>query len=139
MIKYYNIPIYEAYNKVITEEFTFDKNKVKIIIEKNKFKLFSNKVLVSETGYNIEDPDKYFNEKYVTLYDLKTFDKYQGKGFAKYLLEQTLNYVKNNLKINIVSLIVYKDNYKASKLYFNMGFEIFIEYADSYCLIKKLT
>lgn len=112
--------------------------KLKFIIDKNKFQLFLDDILIAESGFNIEEPDEWFNEKYVTIYDLKTIEKFQGKGYAKYLLEKIFDYVKNELKINIITLIVYKDNYKASNLYFKTGFEIFMEYDDSYSLIKKL-
>lgn len=110
----------------------------RFVIDKNKFQLFLNDILVAETGFNIENPDKWFEQKYVIIHDFKTFEKFQGKGFAKYLLDQIFNYVKNELKLNIITLIVYKNNYKAVNLYFNCGFEIFIEYDDSYSLIKKL-
>lgn len=46
--------------------------------------------------------------------------------------------MKNELKLNIITLIVYKNNYKAVNLYFKSGFEIYIEYEDSYSLIKNL-
>ena len=70
---------------------------------------------------------------------LKTFKNFQRKGFAKYLLNQIFNYVKNILKLNIITLIVYKNNFKAINLYFNCGFKIHIDYIDSYSLIKKLS
>jgi len=114
----------------------FDWNQ--FIVERNKFKLLVNNVLVAETMFNIESPDEFFNEKYVSIYELKTFEQFQGKGFAIYLLEQIFIYVKNTLKLNIISLIVDKDNYKAVNLYFKNGFVIFNEYEDSYSLIKKL-
>lgn len=106
---------------------------------KHKFQLFLDDVLVSETGFNIVQSDEWFNEKYVILFDLKTVEKYQGKGFAKCLLKYIFNYVKNELKLDIISLIVYKNNYKAVNLYFNCWFQIFSEYDDSYSLIKKLS
>lgn len=81
---------------------------------------------------------KFFHERYVTLYGLKTYQEFQGKGFARYLLQQIFNYVKNELKYNIITLIVYKDNIKAVNLYLNNGFKVFMEYDDSYSLIKKL-
>jgi ribosomal protein S18 acetylase RimI-like enzyme len=114
-------------------------NDKQFIIEKNKFKLFLGNILVAESGFNIESSDEWFNKNYVTLYNLKTFKNFQGKGFAKYLLEQIFNYVKNKLQIKIITLIVNKNNYKAINLYFNNGFEIFIEYDDSFSLIKKLS
>lgn len=122
------------YNIFILNENKEDK---KFVVDKNKFKLFLNDILISNTGFSIEHPDKWFNEKYVTLYNLKTEDEFQGKGFAKYLLEQIFDYVKNKLKINIITLIVDKDNHKAINLYFKNGFEIFIEYDDSFSLVKK--
>ncbi len=121
----------------ISEEIT---DKIKFVVDKknNKFKLFLGNILVSESGFNIENKDKWFEQKYVIIHDFKTVEKFKGKGFAKYLLEQIFNYVKYELKFNIISLIVYKDNYKALNLYINNGFEIYIDYEDSYSLIKKL-
>jgi len=116
----------------------------KIVIDKKnyKFKLFLDDILVSESSFRIEHPDKWFNEKYVTIHDLKTVKNFQGKGYAKYLLEQIFNYVKNELKINIITLLVYKNNYKAVNLYLKCGFEIYQDYDDnknqSFILIKKL-
>ncbi|MFA5586371.1 MAG: GNAT family N-acetyltransferase [Saccharofermentanales bacterium] len=125
----------KKFNEFINE---YNSELKKFIIENNKFKLFINNTLATETSFNIEEPDEFFNHEYVSIYDLKTYKEYQGKGYAKYLLEQIFIYVKNKLKLNTITLIVNKDNYKAVNLYFNMGFEIFIEYDDSYSLIKKL-
>lgn len=107
-------------------------------VSKNKFRLYLDDILVSETGFNISQPDKWFNQEYIILFELETVEEYQGKGFAKYLLEQIFKYAKNDLKLNIISLIVFKDNYKALNLYLNNGFEIYVDYEDSYSLIKKL-
>lgn len=38
----------------------------------------------------------------------------------------------------IISLIVLKDNYNAINLYVKLGFDLYDEYDDSFCLIKKL-
>lgn len=112
---------------------------IKFVVDNRKFKLVIGRKIITESGFSIEEPDKYFNEKYVTLYDLKTIEDFQNKGFAKYLLKEIFNYVKNNLGINIITLIVYKDNIKAINLYLKYGFEIYIEYDDnSYSLIKNL-
>ena len=59
--------------------------------------------MVAHTGFEIEKSDKWFNQKYLTLFELKTEEEHQRKGYAKYLLEQIFNYVKNELKINIIS------------------------------------
>lgn len=120
------------------KKFNDYKNQKKFIIDKNNFQLFLGDILVSESGFSIEQPDKFFDQKYLTLYNIKTDENFQGKGFAKYMLEQIFNYAKNILKINIITLIVYKNNTKAVNLYFNIGFEIYIDYDDSYSLIKKL-
>jgi len=124
------------YETPIKENLT---NNLKFVTTKNKFQLLLNNNIVTESGFSIENPDKYFNQKYATLYDLKTSKDFQRKGLAKYILDQIFNYVKNNLYINIIALIVYKNNPNAVNLYFNSGFEIFMEYDDSYSLIKKLT
>ena len=102
------------------------------------FKLLIDNILVSECGYNIEDADEFFNEKYIIFYNFKTIDQYRGKGYSKVLLNNIFDYVKYNLKLNIITLIVYKNNIKALNLYFSSGFEIFMEYDDSYSLMKKL-
>lgn len=114
------------------------KSKFKFIIKEKSFKLFLDNILVSECGYNIENVDEFFNEMYISIYNLKTIEQYRNNGYSKMLLNNTFNYVKNNLKLNIITLIVYKNNIKALNLYFKNGFEIFIEYDDSYSLIKKL-
>lgn len=117
----------------------FGNEKRFVIDEKNhKFELFSNDDLVSESYFTIEKPDEWFDENYLTIYDLKTIENFQGKGFAKYLLNRIFDYVKNELEFNIITLVVYKDNEKAINLYLNSGFEIYLEYDDSYSLIKKL-
>jgi len=110
----------------------------RFVVDNNKFKLFLDDVLVSESGFNIEQSDKYIKEKYVSLYNIKTHISFKRKGFAKYLLEQIFNYVKNELNINIITLIVYKNNHKAINLYLDCGFEIYEDYSKSYSLIKKL-
>jgi len=125
-------------NNNINEEDLNNKEEKKFQVNKNKFKLFVNNQLVAETGYNIEQPDEFFNEKYLTLFNLKTFEQFQNKGYAKYLIQQIFIYTKNNLNLNLISLIVDKNNPKAYNLYMNTGFEIFMEYEDSYALIKKL-
>jgi ribosomal protein S18 acetylase RimI-like enzyme len=113
-------------------------NNIKFLINKNKFKLFINDILIAESGFNIEHPDEWINEKYISLYSLKVMKKYQGQGYSKYLLNKIFKYVKNILDINIITLIVDKNNYKAVNLYFNSGFKIFQEFNNSYTLIKKL-
>ena len=110
----------------------------RFVIDKNKFKLFLGDILISKSGFNIEPPDKWFNKEYVTLFNIKTVEKFQGKGFAKFLLDKIFNYVKNELNINIITLIVYKNNIKAVNLYLRNGFEIYLEYDESYSLIKRL-
>ena len=113
-------------------------NEKKFVVDGFKFQLFLGNTIVSKSNYTIEDADEWFNEKYVTLNDVRTYKKYLGQGYAKNLLEEIFNYVKNELNINIITLIVYKNNPRASNLYFKNGFEIFMEYNDSYALIKKL-
>lgn len=134
----------EFYNNfIIVETYSTEKE---FVIDKNnyKFKLFLGDILVVESGYSIEQPDEWFNQTYVTLYDLQTIKKFQRNGFAKYFLEQIFKYVKNELKLNIITLIVYKNNYKAVNLYFKTGFEKYNEYDDMiinnsyFTLIKKL-
>jgi ribosomal protein S18 acetylase RimI-like enzyme len=110
----------------------------KLVIDGNEFRFFSDGEFVTIAKFNVILPDEWFNEKYVILHDLKTFKKYRKRGFAKSMLNEIFEYVKEKLKINLITLIVYKDNPKAVNLYFGCGFEIFIEYEDSYSLIKKL-
>ena len=124
----------KSFKQFVNENIT-DK---KFVVKNNKFELLIDNILVAETKFNIETEDEFFNEKYVSIYELETFEQYRGKGYAKYLLNEIFNYVKNKLKLNIITLIVDKDNTKAVNLYFNNGFEIFMEYEDSYSLVKKL-
>lgn len=104
----------------------------------DKKQLYVDDVMVSETGFRIQVPDKWFDEKYVTIFDLETKVKYRGNGYAKYLLKQLFDYVKKSLELNIITLIVYKNNTTAVNLYFKIGFEVYEEYDDCYSLIKNL-
>ena len=124
--------------KLFLEFINENMSEERFIVNKNKFQLYLGDNLIAESGYDIIQPDEWFNEKYVILHNLKTNKNFQRKGFAKSLLEHIFNYVKNELKLNIISLVVYKDNDKAVNLYFKCGFEIYIEYDNSYSLIKKL-
>lgn len=130
--------------KLVKEHIIFEKfteNEKIFNITSNKFQLFLNNILVSETHFSIEYPDNLFNKKYVGIFKLKTNKKFRGKGFAKYLLEKIFNYVRNHLKIKYILLNVYKDNQNAVKLYFNAGFEIYKDYDVEnpyFTLIKNL-
>jgi len=124
--------------KLFEQYLSEDKMRFEVDKINQKFKLFLGDVLVSESKFTIEEPDKWFDTKYATLFELKTFEKFQGKGYAKYLLEKIFKYIKKEFKIDIITLIVDKDNFKALNLYLSDGFEIFMEYDDSYSLIKKL-
>ena len=118
---------------------TTPEKKFEINKKKHKFQLFLDNILVAESGFRIEQPDEFFNQKYIYLFNLKTSENFRSKGYMKYLLEQIFNYIKNEIKINLITLIVYKVNTPAINLYFNTGFEIYREYHDSYSLIKKLS
>lgn len=106
------------------------------VVTKNSFKLYFDDDLVSESGFSIESPDEFFDQFYATLYDLKTVEKFQRNGYAKYLLDEIFEYMKVEFNLNIITLIVYKNNESALKLY--NGFEIFREYDDSYSVVKHL-
>ncbi len=113
----------------------------KFTVTKNKFKLFIDNNLVSEANFTIEQPDKWFNKKYATLYNLKTFKKFRNQGFAKKLLNYIFQYIKNELKINTITLLVYKNNIPAINLYLTTNFKIFQNFENdnpSFILIKKL-
>jgi ribosomal protein S18 acetylase RimI-like enzyme len=127
----------ESWKHFLVENSLLETEKI-FTVNDNKFELFLGDVLVVESGFNVEPADKWFREKYVSIYSLKTVEEFQGKGLAKYLLLQIFDYVKNKLGISIITLIVDKDNSKAVNLYFNTGFKTLIEYDDSFSLIKKL-
>jgi len=96
----------------------FENNKkIKILVSNNKFQLIINNVLVGETKFNIEEPDEFFNENYVSIYELIIFEKFRNKGYAKILLNKFFCFVKNKLNLNIIVLIVDKNNHKAINLY----------------------
>lgn len=125
----------------LNENYIFEK---KFIVDKrnNKFQLFSNNILVSESHFNVGQPDDLIDQKYVGLFKLKTNKEYRGKGFMNYLLKKIFDYVKTELNIRNILLNVYKYNKKALNLYFKNGFEIYKDYDDDdepyYTLIKKL-
>ena len=54
-----------------------DSTEKKFVIKNNKFQLFLNDNLVAESGFSIEQPDEWFNQKYATIFELKTDEKYQ--------------------------------------------------------------
>lgn len=118
-------------NNVITTNSEKD-----FIVTNNEFKLYIDKTLVCTVGYNIEEPDEFFDEKYISIYNVKTIEKFRCKGFAKYILNKIFIHAKN--KFNVITLIVYKNNKAALKLYYNLGFEKYMEYEDLYSLIKRL-
>ena len=128
--------------EVLDKQDLYQTEKKFVVDKKNhKFQLFLGDVLVSESQFSIEKSDEWFNQKYVTIFNLKTVEKFKGRGLAKYLLENIFDYVKNKLNINIISLLVYKNNNKAVNLYLNTGFEIFQDFdgdEPSFTLIKKL-
>lgn len=113
-----------------------------IIDKKNKkFELYIGNNLVAHSYFELENPDETFDQKYVSLFKLKTEENFRGKGYMKYLLSRIFKYVKIKLKINQILLNVYTDNMPAVNLYLNSGFEIFGEYMDDkpyYVLIKHL-
>jgi len=125
----------KKYVEFINENIT---GKKQLVVKNNKFELLIGDTLVAETKFNIEDKDEFFNEKYVSIYELVTFEQYRGKGFAIILLQEIFNYVRDSLKLNIITLIVDKDNHGAFNLYLKTGFDIFMEYENSYSLVKKL-
>lgn len=110
-----------------------------LINTKNKFQLFSNNILVAECGFGVEDSDKWFNENYMFIYNLRTIERFRRRGFAKYLLQKIFEYVLSKYKVNIITLIVDKNNYNAIELYNSVGFKLFIEYENSFSLFKKIS
>lgn len=112
-----------------------------VVDKKNyKFELYLGDDLVVKSGFSIEPPDKWFNKKYVTLFNFETIEEFRGKGFAKCLLEKIFDYVKNKLKLDIITLNVHKNNHRAINLYLKCGFEKYQDFKESYyyTLIKKL-
>lgn len=119
-------------------EFLNENTSKKFTVDGDEFKLILGEDLIAKSEFNVKPPDEWFDEKYVILHDLKTLEEFRGKGTGKNLLFEIFKYVKEVLKINIITLIVYKDNPIAVKLYRGAGFEMFIEYDDSYSLVKRL-
>jgi len=61
------------------KKFNQFENEKKFVINDNKFQLFLNDILLTETCFNIEQEDEWFNEKYITLHDLKTVKNIKEK------------------------------------------------------------
>ena len=57
--------------------------------------------MVSESKFQINKPDYFFDKKYIGLFRLKTLTKFRNKGFGEILINNIFDYVKNNLKLNI--------------------------------------
>lgn len=69
--------------------------------------MYSDDILVSESGYKNNNADKCFDQKYVTIFNFKTVKKYRGNGYGSYLLKNIFKYVSNVLVIknNIINSI----------------------------------
>ena len=81
--------IHQSFVKYLKEKKSEEKRFV--VDEKNhKFYVILDDILLAESGFKIENPDEWFNGKYISIYDLKTIEKYRGKGFAKYLSIQKI-------------------------------------------------
>lgn len=115
-------------------------NDVKFVVDadNHKFLLFWNGTPVAESGFDVKEPDRWFGKRYVTLYELETYERFRRRGFAKKLLTGIFDYVSDYLGIDVISLIVYKDNPNALMLYKKCGFKKLMEYKDSYSLVKRL-
>jgi ribosomal protein S18 acetylase RimI-like enzyme len=115
---------------------------IKFNVENNTFKLYFKSELVSESKFQINKPDYFFDKKYIGLFRLKTLTKFRNKGFGEILINNIFDYVKNNLKLNHIFLNVYTNNTPALNLYFKTGFSIFGKYDDDdesyYTLVKIL-
>ena len=48
----------------------------RFIVNNNKFQLFLGNILITESDFSIEQSDEWFNQKYVTIFDLKTDEKF---------------------------------------------------------------
>lgn len=106
---------------------------------KNLFCLEQDGIILSKVNYNIELPDDFFDEEYVSIYEFETNENYKRMGYANRLLDEIFSFLKTNTNIRIITLIVDKINQPAINLYFKHGFKIFAEYDDSsYSLIKKI-
>ena len=128
--------------KLVREHISYEDEKRFIVNKRNyKFQLFLGDILVAKSNFSIEQPDELFNKKYIGIFKLETNKEFRGKGFAKYLLNNIFDYVKNELKISNILLNVYKSNYAAINLYFNSGFEVYKDFNDDeepyFTLIKK--
>jgi len=110
----------------------------KLANKNHSLKLFEDGTWIARAELSIELPDEFFDENYVSVCNLEVFEPFQGKGYGKQLLNKIFDYVKNKLKLSIITLMVEKANYKAVNLYFSNGFEVFMEYKYSYSLVKKL-
>lgn len=101
-------------------------------------RLTSDDEVVSQVEFKVERPDEWFDKEYVSVFDLLTILEYRRKRFAKMMLNYLFDYVRDELKLDTITLVVYKTNKIALSLYFGVGFEIFREYGSSYSLVKHL-
>jgi len=131
----YNKYIERNIKQQISEELLRDN---RFIAKKNVFEFWVGNDLFFKLKYNIESPNELFNEKYVSIYDLVAFESFGCEGYASKLLDNIFDYVKKNLGINIITLIVYKNNYDAISLYLKKGFILISEFDDNYSMVKFL-
>ena len=69
------------------------------------------------------DPGIFTQERKACLYSIAIDSHYQGQGHARYMIEKTMAYLRQN-SISSVYLHVRPENTKAIKLYESLGFKL---------------
>ena len=81
--------------------------------------------ITTETRLAMESISDTFNDTIGNNYyvsDVCVDEKYRGKGYAKYLLNNLIRVAEKDIKGKNIVLSVYEDNYVALNLYNSMGF-----------------
>lgn len=107
-------------------------------IEKNKFELLKNGEVVGSTMFShvIMNDNRYNNEPYILLWNLKLNEVYRGYGYSKILMKKVLEYLSE--MVNIVELQVHQNNYIAVNLYKSFGFEVYAKRYHILTMSKRI-
>lgn len=124
----------EKYNNNINEKYKVKEFYEKFIDNEDKtiFVARDNDMILGYVYGFVQDNGSLYNKKVAQLDALFVKEQYRGKGIAKSLMEEFINWAEEK-RVAYIELSVCKDNTKAINLYENEGFCIY-----KICLKKEL-
>ena len=124
----------EKYNNNINENYKVKDFYEKFIDNEDKiiFVAKENNIILGYVYGFVQDSGSLYNKKVAQLDALFVKEEYRGKGIAKRLMKEFINWAEEK-GVTYIELSVCKDNTNAISLYENEGFCI-----DKICLKKEL-